>query len=118
MPDEPWFDEEAFAALRKTVNGTVFQRLLKLFVENTTSRLEEIMQLDPIGEPERLAVALHALKGSALMVGARELETTAEGLRSVARHREAADIEQQRKRLEAAVMRVHDRVRQELTVSD
>ena len=118
MPDEPqsepWFDEETFTLLRGTVSAQIFQRLLRLFLENTSNRLEEIMALDPPDEPERLAVALHALKGSALMVGARELESVAEDLRAATRRRDAEAMKQGILRLEGALQRVHDRVGQEL----
>jgi HPt (histidine-containing phosphotransfer) domain-containing protein len=114
MTSESWFDEEIFAALRETVSDEILQRLLRLFLENTRNRLEEVTGLDPRAEPERLAVALHALKGSALMVGARELEVVAEDLRAAARRREEAEIDQKVKRLEEALERVHERICQEL----
>ena len=111
---EPWFDEETFSILRGTVSAEIFQRLLRLFLENTSNRLEEVMALDPQAEPERLAVALHALKGSALMVGARELETMAEDLRAATWRRDAEAMKQGIKRLEEALERVNDRIGQEL----
>jgi HPt (histidine-containing phosphotransfer) domain-containing protein len=118
MPDErqsePWFDEQTFTLLRGTVSAQIFQRLLRLFLENTSNRLEEIMSLDPQAEPERLAVALHALKGSALMVGARELESMVEDLRAATRRRDAEAMKQGILHLKGALRRVHDRVGQEL----
>ena len=118
MPTEstpdPWFDEEIFEALRDTVSEEVFPRLLRLFLENTRVKLDEIAALDPRAEADDLAIALHALKGSALMVGARELESTAELLRAAARRGDASAIEDGVERLRDAVERVHERVRSEL----
>lgn len=111
--DGPWFDEEIFSTLRDTVNEDVFQRLLGLFLENTGDKLEEILRLDPSQEPESLAVALHALKGSALMVGAREVEVVAEDLRASVRGGRVSEIEGGRNRLREALARVHERVKQE-----
>ena len=114
MASETWFDEEIFAALRQTVSDEILQRLLRLFLSNTREKLDEVLSLDPRSEPERLAVALHALKGSALMVGACELETVAEDLRAAARRREDAEIVEKVQRLEAALERVHERIAREL----
>lgn len=112
--DGPRFDEEIFSTLRETVSAEVFQRLLRLFMENTSNRLSEIARADPATEPERVAVALHALKGSALMVGAREVEAMAEDLRAAVRGGRIEEIEQGKERLEEALQRVHQRVSQEL----
>lgn len=116
--DGPWFDEEIFTTLQETVSDEVFERLLRLFLENTSARLDEIGGLDPAREPERLAVALHALRGSAMMIGARQVEALAEDLRAASRDGRAAQIEQGRSRLAEAVARVHRRVREELDEQD
>ena len=112
--DGPWFDEEIFSTLQETVSEEVFQKLLHLFLDNTSSKLEEIVSLDPGAEPERMAVALHALKGSALMVGAREVEAVAEGLRAAVRGGRTDEIDEGRSQLSEALHRVHARVRREL----
>ena len=112
--DAPWFDEEIFSTLRETVSDEVFQRLLRLFLENTSNKLGEITVLDPAEEPERLAVALHALKGSAMMVGAREVEAMAEDLRAATRGGRTTEIEERIGHLQAALERVHRRVEAEL----
>jgi len=111
---EPWFDEEIFEALRETVSEEIFPRLLRLFLENTRTKLEEILVIDPRNDADNLAIALHALKGSALMVGARELEGTSEELRAAARRGDAPAIEEGIVHLREAVERVHERVRTEL----
>lgn len=111
----PWFDEETFAVLRETVSEEVFEKLLTLFLENTRTKLDEIKKvIDPVADAEELALALHSLKGSALMVGARELEVTAERLRTAARRGDAATIEDGIEELEQALVRVHERLRGEV----
>ena len=114
LRDGPWFDEETFSTLRDTVSAEVFERLLHLFLENTSSKLREVKAVDPATEAERLAIALHALKGSALMVGAREVEAVAEDLRAAARGGRTTEAEEGIERLEEALDRVHQRVRKEL----
>jgi HPt (histidine-containing phosphotransfer) domain-containing protein len=113
--DDPWFDEETFAALRETVSEEVFERLLGLVLENTQAKFDEIVSaLDPVADAEAVALALHSLKGSALMVGARELEATAEKLRVAARRGDSETIQEGVGELRQALARMRERIRSEL----
>lgn len=118
MKTETWFDEAVFAKLEKTVRGDRLRQLLELFIESTSLRIEEVESADAVGDPDKVAFALHSLKGSALMVGARELEEAAEALRGAVRGGEHQALTRGRDRLAAALARVHARVREELARLD
>lgn len=71
------FDESVLAGLRQKLNDAVVDELVQLFGQTVRERLVELAASCKAGDRERVAAALHSIKGSAQLVGALRLGTLA-----------------------------------------
>ena len=67
-------DRSVLAGLRAKLDGSVVDRLVTLFGESVAERLTALADAIRAGDGRAAAVAVHSIKGSAQLVGARRLE--------------------------------------------
>jgi HPt (histidine-containing phosphotransfer) domain-containing protein len=109
-----WFDATVVPELRRMIGARSVREILSLFFENAPRRIEAVRAGLAEGDLDRVAFELHALKSSAGMLGALELQELAEPMERLARKRQADAVAAVMQRLAEAYARAESRLRSEL----
>jgi HPt (histidine-containing phosphotransfer) domain-containing protein len=94
--EPPHLDRDVLARLSAAIGARALAEVVALFLTEAPRRIEQAR------DPERAILALHSLKSSAAMLGARQLEHTALELERAARERRSVDLAARLPELEAA----------------
>lgn len=108
--DPPDLDPAALERLRQWGGAKLLSQMVRLFLENGPTRLEQIrtgVQGDALGDAERGA---HSLKSSAANVGATALSRIAARMEDLASQGDRAAVDGLRPDLEAAWERARGRL--------
>ena len=92
---------ENLRGLNEPGGPDVFVEILDLYLRDAPPRVEAVRRFAEDGDPDGVARAAHALKGSSQNVGARRLAAAAAALEERGRDRDLGDFESLVRRLEA-----------------
>jgi len=104
MDDKPVLDEGALDRLREWGGDKLVTQMVKLYIENTHARLEQIDSgLAEGGELRDAEMAAHSLKSSAANVGASRVSAIAADAEEAAERKETARVRELRDQLATAI---------------
>jgi signal transduction histidine kinase/DNA-binding response OmpR family regulator len=109
-------DSQQRAALQRVnevTNSDYIQQLSRLFLEDSSARLERIRELLEIGDSEQIAREAHALQGSCGQVGASTLMALCSNLEETACAGELGAVEDLLTRISGEFVFVHQALTQE-----
>ena len=84
MPDSPIIDPQALERLKEWGGDKLAGQMVRLFLKNTGSRMDQIRQGISDGNLEETERGSHSLKSSAANIGAEKLRTMATRMESAA----------------------------------
>lgn len=110
MIDHPLLDPRALERLQEWGGEALVERMIELFFEQGTIRLEELRAAVEVGAMEQAERAAHSLKSSAGNLGAERLRSVAGALEAQAVEGRVDEVE----RLAAVLARSYDETVAEL----
>jgi HPt (histidine-containing phosphotransfer) domain-containing protein len=97
------FDDEALGRLRRMISASRADEIFSLYLENTPGRMSEVRDGLARSDLSRVGRALHDMKSSAGMLGARALERLALEMERDAANGDGAALSAKVERLAEAV---------------
>jgi len=112
MDDKPVLDEGALDRLRDWGGEKLVTQMIRLYIENSHTRLSQIdAGLEPGGELRDAELAAHSLKSSAANVGAARVRAISAEIEDAAEREETDSVRELRDRLAKAISEAEDRIR-------